>query len=323
MWRDFFKPKNENWRWAFCFALSIYLFLFVLLVEPFKNDKITYVWTSKGDYVGHCISNLVFVTLITMLSVLVVPKYFPKYFSPDRFTFQRFCGFTLSSALFIEVYYFFIDYYYFHFEISLFWFITFMVRVTLSSFLFAGVPFFLGFLQIFNYFNNIEKNNTEKVKITPLQNAETPIYEKNMPSNDATRTPQYNSDLAPQMLCFSDNSNRKNLEIPLDRFYYITSAQNYIEVFYRDKNAVDSRHVLRNSLKSIEEKMIESEDNSPLIRCHKAFIVNREKVVELRGPAKAAHFILEDIEAPIPVSRQKYAELEQQFSTLDDDYSSN
>ena len=53
--------------------------------------------------------------------------------------------------------------------------------------------------------------------------------------------------------------------------------------------------------------------DSPLIRCHKAFIVNREKVVELRGTAKTAHFVLEDLETTIPVSRQKYPEVELQF----------
>jgi DNA-binding LytR/AlgR family response regulator len=124
----------------------------------------------------------------------------------------------------------------------------------------------------------------------------------------------YKSDLVPKIMRFSDSFNEKNLQVPLNSLYYITSAQNYIEIFYQNKNAIHTRQILRNSLKAIEEEMIINDDNSSLIRCHTAFIVNREKVVELRGLAKLAQFILEDIDTSIPVSRQKYAELGTQFS---------
>jgi DNA-binding LytR/AlgR family response regulator len=58
------------------------------------------------------------------------------------------------------------------------------------------------------------------------------------------------------------------------------------------------------------------DNNLPLIRCHKAFIVNREKVVELRGTTKLSYFILNGIDTQIPISRQKYAALDQQFTML-------
>ncbi len=323
MWRDFFKPKNENWRWAFCFALPTYLFLFVTAVEPFKNDKITYVWASTDAYISHSVLSFLLVTIIAILITIIIPKYFPKYFLPNNFIFQRFFTLILLGALLIETCYFFTNQYYFHFDITLLWLVTFMTRVTISSFLFAGVPFVFGFLQISGYFNGLHKNDKEEVKFTHSEGVEPIIYEKNNAPIDEKRTPQYKIDLAPKMLHFSDNSNRKSLEIPLDRFYYITSAQNYIEVFYEDKNAVTTRQILRNSLKAIEEDMILNDENSPLIRCHKAFIVNREKVIELRGPAKTAHFVLDGIDASIPVSRQKYAELGEQFSTPNNNFHAN
>jgi DNA-binding LytR/AlgR family response regulator len=37
-------------------------------------------------------------------------------------------------------------------------------------------------------------------------------------------------------------------------------------------------------------------------------------VIELRGNSKIAHLILKNIEKPIPVSRQKFAELEAMFA---------
>jgi LytTr DNA-binding domain len=311
MWQAFFKPEYQNWRWAFCMSLGIYLYLFISFLEPFKGDKITYIWASTEAYISHSIINFSLVILITAFFVVFLPSYFPKFFLPKNFTLQRFGFLNLFTALFIEMGYFFSNYYFFHFDMTLSWFMIFMFRTTLSSFLFAGIPFSLGYLILFNYINN-EGNQKESIINYLPPNIESNHEEKDIQIVEAA-PPQYNGILIPTMLNFSDNSNKKNLEIALDSLYYITSAQNYIEVFYQNKNAVLSRQVLRNSLKAIEEEMIVNNDDSPLIRCHKAFIINREKVIELRGPAKSAQVILDGIDTLIPVSRQKYTELETQF----------
>jgi LytTr DNA-binding domain len=317
MWRAFFKPNYQNWRWAFCVSLGVYLYLFVSFLEPFKDDKVTYIWASTEAYISHSIINFSLVVLITAFSVIFLPSYFPKFFLPENFTLQRFGFLNLFTALFIEMGYFFTNYYYFHYETTLSWFIIFIFRTTLSSFLFAGIPFSIGYLILFNYIND-EVNQKESI-INYSPNVEE-NKEEDLQIIEATAPPQYNRILMPTTLSFNDNSNKKNLDVALDSLYYITSAQNYIEVFYRNKNAVLSRQLLRNSLKAIEEEMITNINNSPLIRCHKAFIVNSEKVIEMRGPAKSAQLVLDGIDTLIPVSRQKYAELETKFLPPNKDF---
>jgi hypothetical protein len=309
MWLNLFKPEYQKWRWIFCLALPIYIYLFVSFVEPFKNDKITYVWASTNAYISHSILNFILVTVVAIVTLIFFPKYFPKYFLPDNFTFQRFCTLTTMSAIAIEIGYFFTNKYFFNYDITLLWFLIFLFRVTISSFLFAGVPFVIGFLYVVNYF--IEQPQSSIHSLEPREHSDINEIDKSI---FETGTPQYKPNLAPKILHFSDNSSKRNLEVPLDSLFYITSAQNYIEVYYQNKNAVNTRQVLRSSLKAIEEEMIANDTNSPLFRCHKAFIVNREKVIELRGPSKMAQLILEGIEVTIPVSRQKYAELETQLA---------
>ena len=312
MWQAIFKPEYQNWRWAFCLSLGIYLYLFVSFLEPFKDDKVTYIWASTEVYVSHSIANFTLVILISAFFIIFLPKYFPNFFLPENLTLQRFSLFTLVGALLIETGYFFTNYHFFHFDITPSWFIFFMFRTTLSSFLFAGIPFNIGYLILFNYMNNEDNQKESIINYSPNTESKN-IEQKDIQIIEAA-PPQYNSELSPKMLSFSDNSNKKNLDIGLDSLYYITSAQNYIEVYYQNNNAVLSRQILRNSLKAIEEEMITNINHSPLIRCHKAFIINREKVIEMRGPAKSAQLVLDGIDTLIPVSRQKYAELGTQFS---------
>jgi DNA-binding LytR/AlgR family response regulator len=151
---------------------------------------------------------------------------------------------------------------------------------------------------LFNYAT--EKEKAERSMQTQLEN------------NTSQETPQYEAEKQPEIFHFTDTNNKKNFYIPSDKLYYITSAQNYIEIHYQKKDGNKSRLLLRNTLRNIEEEL-HLDMNSALIRCHKAFIINREKVVELRSPSKAGQFVLENIEEFIPVSRQKFPDLEPQF----------
>lgn len=209
------------------------------------------------------------------------------------------------------VFYFFGNYYYFHYEITLSWFLTYMFKIMITNTLFIGIPYIIVFLSIFNYFTGAQSNNREGVSNDVFSTTQlTHDVEKSL----LETPPQYPHEISvqrPIMLSFTDSANKKSLDVALEHLYYITSAQNYIEIFHQNGVGIKST-LLRQSLKTIEEDMIISADY-PLIRCHKAFIVNREKVVELRGTAKTAHFILQDLETIIPVSRQKYPEVELQF----------
>ncbi len=322
MWRNFFKPEHIKWRQAYCFTTGVYIHFFIVLFEPYRGDKITYIWASSYDYVCHHFYNFVDVVFFCALITLVLPKRFPTYFLPENLSFQRFLFLTALIPLGMGIFYFIGNYYYFHYEITFSWFLTYMFKVMVTNAFFAGVPFIIVYLSIFDYFTNEQSRNrnevsedifydTESAKTALEAVAQTALK---MPTFDIRTPPQYPHEISiqrPIMLSFTDSSSKKSLDVALNHLYYITSAQNYIEIFHKNNEIIKST-LLRQSLKTIEEEMILSSD-SPLIRCHKAFIVNREKVVELRGTAKTAHFILEDMEITIPVSRQKYSEVEAQF----------
>lgn len=62
-----------------------------------------------------------------------------------------------------------------------------------------------------------------------------------------------------------------------DDILYLTSEDNYIEIFYVSESSIKSE-ILRNTLKNIEEQLPE---NSDLHRCHRSYMVNFRQITKL------------------------------------------
>ncbi len=98
---------------------------------------------------------------------------------------------------------------------------------------------------------------------------------------------------------FRDEKGTIRLLVKLSNLFYIESADNYVNIYYLNKNKVD-RFILRNTLKNIEESLTEF----GLTRCHRSYIVNIDKIKVLRKGKEGFLIDLgqEDI-MDIPVSK--------------------
>lgn len=97
----------------------------------------------------------------------------------------------------------------------------------------------------------------------------------------------------------TDEKGDLKLAINMDNLFYIESADNYIDIYYIDKAKI-THFLLRNSLKNIETQFT----NTPLIRCHRSYIVNFEKVKILRKEKDGISLNLDYENIPdIPVSK--------------------
>lgn len=98
-----------------------------------------------------------------------------------------------------------------------------------------------------------------------------------------------------------DNSGVLKLIINQDSIFYIESDDNYIKVWYEDSSEEIKQYMLRCRLKTIEESFADSE----LVRCHRQYIVNINKVERVTRQ-KDGLFQLDlgnSNIAPIPVSK--------------------
>ena len=99
------------------------------------------------------------------------------------------------------------------------------------------------------------------------------------------------------------SNKRENISLLINNFLYITSADNYIDVYYLEANAI-KHNLLRNTLNNIEKQI---SNNQSIHRCHKSYIVNMSKVDSVLGNASGYKINLKNTDLLIPISR-KYKE---------------
>ncbi len=103
-----------------------------------------------------------------------------------------------------------------------------------------------------------------------------------------------------ELINIMDNTGHLKLSVRLDNLYYIKSDDNYIKVYYIKKGEL-CNYMLRCKLQSIEDTLPE---NGSLMRCHRSYIVNIQKVKVLRNESDGFYMDFDYVGIePIPVSK--------------------
>lgn len=119
-----------------------------------------------------------------------------------------------------------------------------------------------------------------------------------------------NNNASRNIINFFDNNGNLKLSVSLDCLYYIKSDGNNVVVFF-SKNGSISSFTIRCKLQNIENEM----KNTPIKRCHRAYIVNTLKVKVLRSETDNFYidFDIDGLES-IPVSRTYSSNIVREFS---------
>jgi len=132
-------------------------------------------------------------------------------------------------------------------------------------------------------------------KLAQLQEMEGPLKSKNI-----------------GMIPFRDEKGSLRLSIQMADLLYLEAADNYVSVHYLQRGKVQ-RFMVRNSMKTYEEQF----SNSSIIRCHRSYMVNLEKVDIIRKEKDGLHLEL-DSDSPISllVSKTYIAGVMEAFSKI-------
>ena len=114
-----------------------------------------------------------------------------------------------------------------------------------------------------------------------------------------------------EIINLMDNNGNLKLSVKLDNLYYIKAEDNYINVFYQRSGAIAS-YMLRCKMQTIADNCV---DSSSLMRCHRSYIVNINKVSVLHNEADGfiIDFEREGLES-IPVSKTYSAKVLEAFN---------
>lgn len=101
------------------------------------------------------------------------------------------------------------------------------------------------------------------------------------------------------MIPFYDDKGILKFSVKKENLLYIESAENYVSICYLNKGKI-SKYLLRDTLKKVEESFA----GTDVIRCHRSFMVNFEKVKVIKKERDGLKLELDNLsEADIPVSK--------------------
>ena len=164
------------------------------------------------------------------------------------------------------------------------------VHALVYSFVCLGVPCIIAAM----FFTIIDQNRT--IRLMNMRD----VVTDEVPEEAATD----------QKFTLFDNNGVLKLSVSSANLYYVESDDNYIKVWYSDNKGVLQTYMLRCRLKTVEESFA----GSNLIRCHRKFIVNMEKVKVLQKVGATYEITLDNEEiAPIPVTKTYIENVLQHF----------
>ena len=158
------------------------------------------------------------------------------------------------------------------------------VVIFLHAFVYAfvciGVPYIIAGM----FFTIIDQNRT--IRLMNMQD----VVTDETPVETATA----------QKITLFDNNGVLKLSVSSANLYYVESDDNYIKVWYADQQGALQTYMLRCRLKTVEESF----SGSDLVRCHRKFIVNMQKVKVLQKVGAVYEITLDnEAIAPIPVTK--------------------
>lgn len=255
------------------FFIGFFIFLFLLVFQPFGLDIIPA--PNRPWWIGGY-------GLITFFSILIfqqgIQKLFPGFFQEKTWTTGREIVENLSILILIGIG----NYFYTIYIGGADW--------SLLRFLFLlGATFAVGVFPIITLvFLNYTKRLKENLKVA--QEMERSLSFKHEKPSEHHR-----------MVTIPSQYRQEDLQLPLDDLLWISSADNYVEVYFQQKGQL-RKTLVRNNLGALEQDL----STMGVLRTHRSFMANLHLVSHIEGNAQGYQLIFEGVKEGVPVSR-KYA----------------
>jgi len=260
-------PQSGN-KWKLNITISLFIGLFMLIFQPFGISG------SNNLYKAVFCFGYGFVTFVILLIDLhLIPFFFPSLFENKRWTVLK----------------------------QIIWLVFIIFSIGLGNFVYTSVLFSFWNLHYFLLFQVY----TFVVGIIPIV-VLTIIQQNVLLAQNFKSAQEFNSSLnrkkearSDERVCLTADNERDRFEIELSHLLYIESTGNYIEIFYIKEEKLKST-LLRSTLKRTE---LQLEHYPSMQKCHRAFVVNIDKITQVKSNAQGLRLTLKDTETEIPVSR--------------------
>jgi predicted house-cleaning noncanonical NTP pyrophosphatase (MazG superfamily) len=267
-------PFNEDLKHnsIIVFFISIGVPLFLLIFQPFDIGLLSV----KDKY--YLIVGFGVITFLALsLHLLFIPSMFPKLFRSLKWNVKK----------------------------EIFWNLWILFTILTGLFFFTRT---LGVLS-FDFNLVIKLILTATIPISAL----IIINQNRMLRSHIKRADEINKKLRENKLRQEDIINfvsdyqKDSLAIKVSSLLFIRSANNYIEVFWKERGSVRNQMV-RCSMAYSEELLKEYKF---IIKCHRSYIVNISYIDRFEGNLQGYKLFFENIDFPIPVSKSFASKLQE------------
>ena len=260
--------QKAKYKWLFALLTGLFVFVFLIFFQPFgAGQSIPYKYIFLAGF-G------VSVFLGVAVTYFILPKLFPVFFRPEKWTIgkeillQSCCILIISAFNSLHNYNWWrdIDFYQ--------TFLNFLIITTsIGIFPIIGLIFFKE--------RTLSKRNIERARLISNQLPPAAVEE--------TITLQIQE----------ESLKESPIVMQLTEFVYAQSEGNYITVYYLEDNVIMQK-LIRLSLKQLE---IQLEHLSQIKRCHRSYLINTQHIKAIDGNARSLNIQLDNVATPIPVSR--------------------
>lgn len=215
--------------------------------------------------------------------VVLLPKIFRNFYNPDNWTVKKGIFNSVLLLLLSGLCAFIYDYFilgmhspkeYWNREFFTILLIDLFAAITIGS-----IPLIITLFITQN--KNLKKNLNQAVLLNKLLSDKIKS-EKNLDST----------------ISFYGDT-KDSITIKPEDLIYIEASGNYVDICYKEETVIKHK-LLRSTIKQMEEIL---KPNNIFLRCHRAYIININQIVNINGNAQGYRLDIKDISVKIPVSR--------------------
>lgn len=251
--------------------VSMGFILIVLYIQPLGINFL------KSEHDGYFVLGAGLLTAATLfLNTLILPGIFPRLFDPSKWTIRKELVWNLWMFG------------------NLFGVFTFMAWLAKAT-AYADLPFFrTGALSLLPLilFNLISYNFSLKMKVVNMIDSGKSWLKEEI--NSFQNSPGQES-----VNLVAENKKQAFAE-EVERVILIHSSGNYVEIYWIDRKQAVRKRLFRQSFTNVE-KTLESSDI--MLKCHRCWMVNINKVTKLKKTSNGYHLSLDRLDFTVPVSR--------------------
>jgi low affinity Fe/Cu permease len=279
-------PHNLSWRTGFFTALGFGAFvcIFLIVFRPFQLDTVPAALLVKSCI----IFGLVTFSCIFIPSA-ILNFLFPNLFSEKNWTVGKQILHMGSVVIMVGLVNYLISP--LLFDIKLTW---------KDVFRYQGIAISVGLLPIIIYTLYIQNHWLHQFK-KDAATLQKKLEEKRVHEQPVSQTPVSAS---AETITFEGDNQAEKKTIEVGQLFYIEAASNYIKLFFEQKGKLNYS-IVRMTMKRAAETVY---PYSVFFRCHRAYIVNLDKIEQVQGNAQGYKLKMQGSEDLIPVSRNLNSE---------------